>query len=376
MCKRWRGQIGLCLIGALSAATPASGGVDYVRQVKPLLRDHCYACHAALKQQSQLRLDTGASLLKGGESGPAVVPGDPDASLLIQAVTGAAGFQMPPEGEGTRLTPQEIDVLRQWIAEGAESPADEQPQQAPQSWWSYRALQRPAVPTVKNAGWVRTPIDAFIAVEHERHDLKPRPDAERHIWLRRVYFDLIGLPPTPVELHAFLADESPDAYERVVDDLLDRPQYGERWGRHWMDVWRYSDWYGSRGGNEIRYSQRHIWRWRDWIVDALNADKGYDRMLTEMLAGDELAPTDPDVLRATGFLGRNWYKFDRNVWMFETVEHTAQALLGMTLRCCRCHDHKFDPIPQVDYFRFRAFFEPHDVRTDVLDPGTATEKDD
>ncbi|NQV26780.1 MAG: DUF1553 domain-containing protein, partial [Rhodopirellula sp.] len=151
--------------------------------------------------------------------------------------------------------------------------------------------------------------------------------------------------------------------------------HGERWGRHWMDVWRYSDWYGRRASNEMRYSQRHIWKWRNWIIESLNEDKGYDQMVREMLAADEIAPTDTQTLRATGFLGRNWYKFDRNVWLFETVEQTSQAFLGLTLRCCRCHDHKYDPISQVDYYRFRAFFEPHDVRTDPLSAGSGVIKD-
>src|SRR5262249_54958315 len=188
----------------------------------------------------------------------------------------------------------------------------------------------------------------------------------KHVLLRRIYLDLIGLPPTREELHAFLADESPDAYEKVVDRLLSSPQYGERWGRHWMDVWRYADWAGY--GAEVRDSQKHIWRWRDWIIESLNQDKGYARMVQEMLAGDELEPTNPDVLRATGFLARNWYKFNRNVWLDNTVEHTAKAFLGVTLNCARCHDHMFDPISQKEYYSFRAFFEPHDVRTDRL-PG-------
>jgi hypothetical protein len=362
-------------VTGLCCAAVAHAGVDYAREVKPLLRNHCYACHGAFKQQSGLRLDTGRSIRKGGDSGPAVVAGNPDESLLIQAVTGTAGFRMPPEDQGNPLTPEQIEVLKTWIREGAESPEDELPQQDPATYWSYVPIERPLLPEVANAAWVRMPIDAFIAAGHEQHGLTPRPEADRSTWLRRVYLDLIGLPPTRAELHAFLADDSADADEKVVDDLLNRPQYGERWGRHWMDVWRYSDWYGSRGGNEIRYSQRHIWRWRDWIVDSLNSDTGYDRMVLEMLAGDELAPTDPDVLRATGFLGRNWYKFDRNVWMFDTVEQTAQAFLGLTLRCARCHDHKYDPIAQEDYYRFRAFFEPHNVRTDRLDASTGTQKD-
>ena len=362
------------LIGLVTFAHPCAAA-DYTREVKPLFRDHCYACHGAFKQQSALRLDTGVSIRKGGGSGPAVVAGNPDESLLIQAVTGAAGFRMPPEDQGNPLTAEQIELLKNWIREGAESPEDEVPQQDPATYWSYVPIERPPLPHVANAAWVRTPIDTFIAAGHERHGLTPRPECDRSTWLRRVSLDLIGLPPTRAELHAFLADDSAEAYEKVVDDLLNRPQYGERWGRHWMDVWRYSDWYGSRGGNEIRYSQRHIWRWRDWIVDSLNADRGYDRMVLEMLAGDELAPTDPDVLRATGFLGRNWYKFDRNVWMFDTVEQTAQAFLGLTLRCARCHDHKYDPIAQEDYYRFRAFFEPHNVRTDRLDADTGTQKD-
>src|SRR5262249_4472615 len=190
----------------------------------------------------------------------------------------------------------------------------------------------------------------------------------KHVLLRRIYLDLIGLPPTREELHAFLADESPDAYEKVVDRLLSSPQYGERWGRHWMDVWRYADWAGY--GAEVRDSQKHIWRWRDWIIESLNQDKGYARMVQEMLAGDELEPTNPDVLRATGFLVRNWYKFNRNVWLDNTIEHTSKAFLGVTLNCARCHDHMYDPVTQKEYYQFRAFFEPHNIRTDRV-PGQA-----
>ena len=285
---------------------------------------------------------------------------------------------MPPEDQGNPLSDEDIETLRKWIAEGAISPEDEEPQVDPATYWSYLPIERPPLPDIEVADWGRTPIDAFLTAGHEDQGLNPAPEASPSRWLRRVYLDLVGLPPTVDELHAFLAAESENAataYERVVDDLLGRPQYGERWGRHWMDVWRYSDWYGRRASNEIRYSQRHIWRWRDWIVESLNDDKGYDDMVREMLAGDELAPTDADVLRATGFLGRNWYKFDRNVWMFDTVEQTAQAFLGLTMRCARCHDHKYDPISQKDYYRFRAFFEPHDVRTDPVDAAQETEQD-
>jgi mono/diheme cytochrome c family protein len=361
---------------ALSAATYAADEpVDYARQIKPLLKQRCFACHGALQQKSGLRLDTVAAMKRGGDGGPVIEPGTPADSLLLEVISGADGPRMPPKGEATPLSPEEVALIRRWIAQGADGPKDEQPEIDPHDYWSYQVPQRPALPVAKNSHWVRTPVDAFIAAKHDELGLHPRPEAPREVWLRRVTLDLIGLPPTREELHRFLADEAPDAYERVVDGLLERPQYGERWGRHWMDIWRYSDWYGSRGINEIRYSQRHIWRWRDWIVESLNADKPYDRMIVEMLAGDEVAPTDPNTLRATGFIGRNWYKFDRNVWMFDAVEHTAQAFLGLTLKCARCHDHKYDPIPQEDYYRFRAFFEPHDVRTDRLAADTPTEKD-
>ena len=365
--------LGLWLVWAGFAR--AAEDVDYARDVKPILSERCVACHGALKQAAGLRLDTGADLRQGSDSGPVIDRDQPEESLLLRVVTGAAGFRMPPPDQGAALTEEEIGILKRWIQAGAPSPAGEERQTNPQDYWSYRSPTRPNVPEVVNPDWVRTPIDAFIAARHDQLKLSPSPEASREVWLRRVTFDLIGLPPTPEERRAFLADQSPDAYEKVVEELLGRPQYGERWGRHWMDVWRYSDWYGSRGINEIRYSQRHLWRWRDWIVESLNKDVGYDQMVREMLAGDELAPDDPQVLRATGFLARNWYKFDRNVWMFDTVEQTAQAFLGVTLRCARCHDHKYDPVTQEDYYRFRAFFEPHQVRTDVLSLRDGEEKD-
>jgi hypothetical protein len=221
---------------------------------------------------------------------------------------------------------------------------------------------------VQNPHWVRNPIDAFIAAEQEARTLKPRPEAPKEILLRRVYLDLIGLTPTPAEQRSFPADTAPDAYENVVDRLLGDPRYGERWGRHWMDVWRYSDWAGWTDGNQIRDSKPHIWRWRDWIIESLNADQGYDRMVLEMLAADELAPLDTNALRATGFLVRNYKMLSREQWMEDAIKHTAQAFLGVTMGCAKCHDHMSDPIAQIEYYRLRAIFDPHQVRTDRL-PG-------
>lgn len=369
----------LFFVGALVASvltiSAICRGADYQIHVKPLLKHKCYACHGALKQQSGLRLDTAASLIKGGDSGAAVIPGKPDESLLIDVLTGDAGFRMPPANEGSLLTPDEIDRIRAWIAAGAQAPADEKPEEDPQQWWSYRPMNRPQLPDSANTQWCRNQIDRFIDAARTKRGLPHAAEAPRAVWLRRVFLDLTGLPPTHAEQQRFLNSTSQNACENVVDELLSRPQYGERWARHWMDIWRYSDWYGSRGINEIRYSQRHIWRWRDWIVSSLNDDKGYDQMIMEMLAADEIAGHDPAILPATGYLGRNWYKFDRNVWMFETVERTGEAFLGLTFRCCRCHDHKFDPISQEEYYRFRAFFEPHDVRTDPVSALTGTQKD-
>ncbi|MBO0700954.1 MAG: DUF1549 domain-containing protein, partial [Zavarzinella sp.] len=232
------------------------------------------------------------------------------------------------------------------------------------AWEPFRPVKRPRVPAVQNANWVRNPIDAFVSEQHEKYGLKPRPEANKATLLRRVYLDLIGLPPTPDELHAFLSDPDPRAYEKVVDRLLESPRYGEAQARHWMDVWRYSDWAGY--GAEVRDSQPHIWRWRDWIVESLNADKGYDQMVREMLAADELDPEDADKLRATGFLVRNWYKFSREVVLDRTVEHTGKAFLGVTLNCAKCHDHMYDPFPQTDFYAFRAIFQSQDIRTDRL----------
>ncbi len=361
-------RITLLLISLADAAIVTAGDVpdrvDYVQDVKPILSRRCYSCHGALKQKNDLRLDTAALAIKGGSGGAAIVPGKSGESLLIEAVTGADGVtKMPPEGEP--LTAEQIALLRAWIDQGAKAPVEKTPED-PARHWSYQAPIRPALPVPRDAAWVRNPIDAFVAAEHDRHGLKPSPAAAKPVLLRRVYLDLIGLPPTRNQMQAFLADESTDAYERVVDGLLDSPHYGERWGRHWMDVWRYSDWDGF--GAEVRESQPHIWRWRDWIIEGLNADRPYNQMIAEMLAGDELAPEDPATIRATGFLARNWYKFNRNVWLDFSIEHTAKAFLGTTLNCARCHDHMYDPISQQDYYRFRAFFEAHDIRTDRV-PG-------
>jgi hypothetical protein len=343
--------------------------VDYLSQVKPILAERCFACHGALKQEGGLRLDTAALAIKGGDSGAAVTPGEAEASLLLKRVAASdIADRMPPESEGEGLSAPQIDRLRSWIAAGASAPADERPDADPREHWAFRPLARPAVPSVRRQEWVRNPIDAFVARQHEQRELAPQPEAPRLALLRRLSLDLIGLPPTPQAIAAFQNDSAADWYEREVDCLLDDPRHGQRWARHWMDVWRYSDWWGL--GDQLRNSQPHIWHWRDWIVESLNADTPYDEMVRLMLAADEYYPNDLDKLRATGYLARNYFLFNRNQWMDETVEHASKAFLGLTMNCAKCHDHKYDPIRQTDFYRMRAFFEPYHVRIDML-PGEA-----
>lgn len=366
-----------CLLAPLcaDAAEAEKRPVDFVRDVKPIFVAHCGQCHGALRQKGELRLDAGTLALKGGENGEIIVPGKSSESLLLEYILpdGDDPPQMPPEGQGTPLEEKAVAIVRAWIDQGAAIPANEAIPGDPRKHWSYQRIERPAVPQVGGQKHSGNPVDAFILAKHAEQGLQMLAPTRKEILLRRVYLDLIGLPPTRAELHAFLADTSADAYEKVVDQLLESPRYGERWGRHWMDVWRYSDWAGYKA--EVRESQPHIWRWRDWIIESLNADKPYDTMVQEMLAADEIAPGDPDTLRATGYLVRNWYKFNRNVWLETTIEHTAKAFLGVTLNCAKCHEHMYDPISQEEYYRFRAIFEPHQVRTDQV-PGTLNVKND
>jgi len=355
----------LLLIASGAHAEQPAPRVDYLKQVKPIFSAKCFACHGALKQESGLRLETRALMLRGGDSGGAIVPGKAEESLLIQRISAGDALRMPPETEGAALTADEIAVIRQWIDQGAEAP-DEPVPANPQQHWAFQPIVRPPLPKVDNAAWVRNPIDAFLARRHAEHGLAPPVEAPRLIQLRRLYLDLIGVPPTAEEIAACQSDPSDRWYGRTVERLLHDPRHGQRWARHWMDIWRYSDWWGL--GNQLRNSQKHIWHWRDWIVESLNDDTPYDEMVRLMLAADELHPNDLDKLRATGYLARNYFLFNRPKWMEETVEHVSKGFLGMTINCAKCHDHKYDAISQTDFYRLRAFFEPYHVRMDVV-PG-------
>ena len=354
-----------CLLANDSPPALAADAVDYAKQIKPILATRCFRCHGATKQEGRLRLDTAAAIRVGGENGAAIVAGKSEASLLLKRVRAVDDSErMPPEGD--RLSAEQIELLKRWIESGAAAPADEAPQKDPKAHWAFQTPRRTAVPKSEAARASANPIDQFLSATRTAKGLVALPAASKGTLLRRVFVDLIGIPPTADELREFVADDSADAYEKVVDRLLADSRYGERWARHWMDVWRYSDWDGYAA--EVRESKPHIWRWRDWIVESLNSGKPYDRMLVEMLAADEVAPDDPDALRATGFLVRHWFRHNRNVWLDNAVEHTGKAFLGLTFNCAKCHDHMYDPLSQPEYFQLRAFFEPYDVRTDRL-PG-------
>lgn len=363
---------GLVVVAAAGAipATAGSPAADIYRdRIRPLLADRCTPCHGGLRQEAELRLDTAALMVAGGASGPAVRAGHPDDSLILGRVSDPdPATRMPPEGEGEPLVADEVALLRAWIEAGCPAPHDEQPEADPRDHWAFRPRIRPAVPAPEDAIGGRSPIDAFLQAAREQAGLRPQAEAPRHVLIRRLYLDLVGLPPDSAELAELLTDTAPDWYEALVERLLADPRHGERWARHWMDVWRYADWWGL--GSQHRNSQKHMWHFRDWIVESLNDDVGYDEMVRLMLAADELHPDDLDRLRATGFLARNWFLFNRGPWLDETVEHVGKGLLGLTLNCAKCHAHKYDPIRQEDYFRMRAFFEPIETRVDIL-PGEA-----
>ena len=331
----------------------------YLTKIKPLLAVRCLACHGALEQKGGLRVDTVKHMLTGGDSGPGLVPGNPKESPVLQRSAGhGAKRRMPPKEEGEEVGQEDLVRIEQWIAGGAAAPENETEDPDPRNHWSFRKPKRPQPPSVSN-----NPIDPWITKQWQDQNLKARPQADKRTLLRRVYLDLIGLPPTPEQIDRFLADSSPNAYAAEVDRLLKSPQHAERWARHFMDIWRYSDWWGL--GAEVRNSQKNIWHWRDWIIESLDKNLPYDEMVRQMLAADEIYPTDSSKLRATGYLARQYFLFNRTSWMDETVEHTAKAFLGLTANCAKCHDHKYDPFRADDYYRFRAIFEPYQVRLDA-----------
>lgn len=366
---------GLVLLPLAAAAGPP----DYLRDVKPLLAKHCVSCHGPEKQRSSLRLDTAGGLRKGGNSGSAILAGKSGESLLIKAVTGAEGVEaMPPKG--TRLTAAEVATLRAWIDAGAKAPAEEiAVKPGPAKHWSFQPIQRPAEPAVKRGDWARNPIDRFILARLEKEGIAPSPEADRTTLLRRLYLDLIGLPPSPRDIDEFMNDARPGAYERLVERLLDNPHYGERWGRHWLDQARYAD----SNGYSID-APRTIWKYRDWVIDAINRDLPFDRFTVEQLAGDLLPGATPAQLTATGFHRNTQINQEGGIDLeqfrveaiVDRVNTTGSVWLGLTVGCCQCHDHKFDPISQREYYQFFAFLNNVDEPTIELAPAVEIKKRD
>jgi hypothetical protein len=350
----------------------AAEPVDYVRDIKPLLAKNCYACHGAQKQKSGLRLDTAAAAIKGGNSGAAIVPGKSEASRLVHALTGTKDAKLMPPRE-PRLDARQIAMIKCWIDEGAKAPADEKAGEVKvvSKHWAFQPVVKPAEPAVQHAAWVRNPIDRFILARLEKEKLAPAAEADRVTLIRRLSLDLLGLPPTPAEVEAFVSDTSPDAYEKLVDRLLTSPHYGERWGRHWLDLARYAD----SNGFTID-GPRTIWKYRDWVIDAFNKDMPFDQFAMEQLAGDLLPNATQMQKVATGF-HRNTLRNEeggidleqfRVESIVDRVNTTGSVFLGMTIGCCQCHDHKFDPISQREYYQFFAFLNNADEPT--LELGT------
>ncbi len=368
-------SLSLFLLASVCAAAD-DPSVSFERDVRPLMKAACFQCHGEDGQlESGLDVRLARLMTTGGESGPAIVPGDSEGSLLFQRVRDG---EMPPE-EAHRLTDEQIDTIRRWIDAGAPTLRPEPEAidgfyitEEERSHWSFQPIERPSVSSVRNVDRVRTPIDTFLLAKLEAQDFTFADDAAPASLLRRVMFDLVGLPPTPEEVERFIADESSDAYDRLIDELLASPHYGERWGRHWLDVAGYAD---SEGYNLTDAQRPHAWRYRDYVIRSFNDDKPFDRFVREQLAGDELITTpldnlsdeDAELLTATGFLrmapdGTGGAVDDANVArndvVAETVKIVTSSLIGLTVGCAQCHDHRYDPIPQADYYRLRAVFDP------------------
>jgi hypothetical protein len=339
----------LLTLGCVSAA-------ELPREATAILEKNCVQCHSAQVSLSDLSLTSREAALKGGKRGAAIVPGDVN-SLLLKAVRHEAGLAMPP---GRKLPAAEIDTLRKWIEGGAGWLKQNEPSLSP-AWWSFRKAVRPTTPR-SGSPWVRNPIDEFVLARLKEKGLSPSPEADPAVLVRRLYLDLTGLPPTLRQIDEYRNDRRPDAWPRLVDKLLASPHYGEKWGRHWLDLVRYAD----TAGFELDPYIADAWRYRDYVIASFNADKPYDRFIREQLAGDEFWPEDPNSVTGTGFFcvgpNRDYYPDQSDINRIETLtdytDTTGSVFLGLTVGCARCHDHKYDPIPQRDYYRLQAIFAP------------------
>ncbi len=365
-----------------SAADSSTTAVDFVRDVQPIFATNCYRCHGPDVQKASLRLDVREIALKGGDDGVVIVPGHADQSLLFRLVAGRVPHKrMPAKGE--LLTPQQVQTLGAWIDQGATWPASASVVLTDKmDHWAFKPLTDPAPPPVSDAVWARTAIDRYILAKLEAKGLHPAPPADPRTLLRRVYFDVIGLPPTPEETAAFLADRSPDAYEKVVERLLASPRYGERWARHWMDTVHFAE---THGNDEDR-ERPNAWPYRDYLIASFNSDKPFARFIEEQLAGDALYPDDPQATVALGFIAAGpWDEssqmgildesIDKKIAQYldrdDMVQTTLCTFDSVTVGCARCHNHKFDPISQADYYGLQAVFAGVDRAERPYDPDPA-----
>jgi mono/diheme cytochrome c family protein len=359
--------VSLCALVAASSLPAAEAATGeqiafFESRVRPLLVENCHKCHGPKEHKGNLRLDSIAAILAGGDSGPAVVPGKPEESVLVSAIN-YRDYEMPPTG---KLKQQQIDILTQWVKMGAPWPGgsgDTGPVVRPttgeiseqdRQFWSFQPVKRPAVPAIA----AHDAVDAFVHQKRTETGLNRSPEATRRELIRRATFDLLGLPPTLDEVDDFVEDDSPDAYERLIDRLLASPRYGERWGRHWLDLVRYA----QSNGYERDDEKPLAWKYRDYVIRALNADKPYDQFVVEQLAGDELEPVTDDSISATAIYRLGVWDDepdDKRAAEYEELDDIVSTIgstfLGLTVGCARCHEHKFDPIPQEDYYRLLAF---------------------
>jgi hypothetical protein len=366
---------------AARGAEPARAKVDFFeKKIRPILVQHCYKCHSAQagKVRGGLLLDTREGLRKGGDSGPAIAPGDPGASLLVKALR-YEDFEMPPKG---KLSAAVIADFETWIKQGAADPREAQAVPVPgrkidietgKRFWSFQPPRRHTTPSVRNRAWPERTIDFFLLARLEKAGLEPNLPANRRTWIRRVSFDLTGLPPRPEDVEAFVRDPSPQAFEKVVERLLASPHYGERWARLWLDIARYAEDQAHIVGNDQSLFYPNAYLYRDWVIRALNADLPYDQFVKLQLAADLLEPNDPANHAALGFIGLGPKYYARrspavmaDEWE-DRVDTVGRGLLGLTVACARCHDHKFDPIPTADYYALAGVFASTEMFNRPLD---------
>ncbi len=364
----------LLVIASLSLAAdklppPADRKIDFAKDVRPLLEKHCWGCHGAKKQESGLRLDSREALLRGGDIGKVIAAGDSERSRLIVLVSGTdPQTVMPPDGP--QLKPEEVGILRAWIDQGSVWPDDSPKKEEKNTHWAYQPIRRVELPVVKKSDWVRSPIDQFVLAELEKRGIAPSPEADRFTLIRRLNLDLLGLPPTAEEVEAFVNDSRPNAYEELVDRLLKSPHFGERWGRHWLDMARYAD----SDGYEKDNPRPDAYRWRDWVIDAINNDLPFDQFTVEQIAGDLLPNATAMQKLATAFhrqtLTNTEGGTDKEQWRveacFDRTETTGAVWLGLTVGCARCHSHKYDAISQREYYQLFAAYNNGDEETAVV----------